>query len=369
MYIHELSHWPDFQFSYETIAPILGDVRHKQGQLLGRMSSMGFERCKQAALETLTSDVVESSEIEGELLSPEQVRSSIARRLGMEYAAIKVEGKVEGVVEMILDATTKYAEPLTHDRLFGWHAALFPTGYSGVQKIKVAGYRDDSAGKMQVVSGAYTPREKVHFFAPSAPRLEKETTNFLTWYERGPEMDLVLKSGIAHLWFVTLHPFEDGNGRISRAIADMTLARSEKTSQRFYSMSAQIKQEHKRYYDMLEQTQKSSLDITSWLRWYLECLGRAIDVAQTTVDITLQRTQFWQSAQNLALNERHRKVLNLLLSDTFEGKLTAKKWGMLTKSSHDTALRDIKFLVDNKIFKQQGGGRNVSYELISNSDE
>lgn len=362
MYIHELSDWPHFNFSLENLTTLLGNVRHQQGQLLGRMGALGFERCKDAALDTLTSDVVDSSQIEGEFLNPDQVRSSIARRLGMEYAAIKVDRHVEGVVEMVLDATQKFDQPLTRERLNAWHASLFSTGYSELKKVKVGAYRDESGEPMEVVSGPYGNR-KVHFVAPIGLRVEPEMAAFFDWFEHGPELDPVLKAGIAHLWFVTIHPFEDGNGRIARAIADLQLSRSEKTAQRFYSMSAQIRQEHDVYYQMLELTQKSSLDVTLWLRWFLECLSRAVETAQTTVNATLRRARFWQSVSAISLNERQRKVLDLLLGD-FVGKLNSSKWAKLTKCSSDTALRDITQLLDAGILtKDAAGGRSVSYSL------
>lgn len=362
MYIHELSKWPNFEWDYEVLAPLLGEVRNKQGQLYGRMTALGFEQCRTAALECLTADVVETSQIEGESLNPDQVRSSIARRLGIEYASIKVDRNVEGVVEMVLDATQKYSEALTGERLCSWHAALFPTGYSGLRKITVADYRDESGDPLEVVSGP-VGREKVHFRAPSGSRVPAEMEKFVDWFEKSPELDLVLKAGVAHLWFVTIHPFEDGNGRIARALADMMLSRSEKSAMRFYSMSAQIKEEDAEYYDTLERTQKASLDITLWLRWFLECLGRAIDAAQATVNAALARSRFWQSVADVSLNARQRKVLNLLLNG-FEGKLTSSKWARLTKCSTDTALRDINQLIELGILtKDATGGRSASYSL------
>ncbi len=362
LYIHELSEWPHFHWSYEILSSLLGQVRNKQGQLLGRMKALGFDYCKEASLEVLTSDVVESSQIEGEFLNPDQVRSSIARRLGLEFGSLKVDRNVEGVVEMVLDATQNYQQALGNDRLYAWHSALFPSGYSGLRKIKVGVYRDQTVDPMEVVSGP-VGREKIHFVAPKGARVKRDMADFLEWFESGPDMDPVLKAGVAHLWFVTIHPFEDGNGRIARAIADMALTRSEKTSQRFYSMSAQIREEQNNYYYLLEQTQKSSLDITSWLRWFLECLERAIDAAQATVNTTIQRGLFWQSVAEVNLNDRQRKVLNLLL-DKFEGNLTSSKWARLTKCSSDTALRDISHLMEVGILaKNPAAGRSVSYSL------
>ena len=362
MYIHELTKWPNFAWDYESLAPLLGEVRNKQGQLYGRMTALGFEQCKAAVLECLTSEVVETSQIEGEVLNPEQVRSSIARRLGIESASIQVDRNVEGVVDMVVDATQNHLQPLTRKRLLSWHAALFPTGHSGLRKIVVANYRDATVDPMEVVSGPIG-REKVHFTAPSGTRVPAEMEQFLHWFETAPNLDLVLKAGVAHLWFVTIHPFEDGNGRIARALADMMLSRSEKSALRFYSMSAQIKAEDEEYYGMLERTQKASLDITPWLRWFLECLGRAIDAAQTTVDASLFRARFWQSVSHLSLNDRQRKVLDLVL-DNFEGKLTSSKWARLTKCSNDTALRDINQLIEFEILtKDPSGGRSASYSL------
>jgi len=363
-YIHELSGWPEFQWNQAQIERQLGDLRHRQGRLIGRMEAMGFQLRAEAVLQTLTEDVLKSSEIEGEILDKDQVRSSVARRLGMDIGALTpVDRNVEGVVEMMLDATQKYAEPLTRDRLFAWHAALFPTGRSGMQKINVGGWRNDATGPMQVVSGS-VGRERVHFQAPSAERLDAEVTSFLAWFNQGPDIDPVIKSALAHLWFVTIHPFEDGNGRIARAIADLMLARSDRSAQRFYSMSAQIRVQRKAYYEMLEATQKGDLDITSWLEWFLACLGGAIDSADTILAAVLGKAEFWDTHAEVPLNQRQRQVLNRLL-DGFEGKLTTSKWATLTKSSQDTALRDIDALVQaNILVKDAGGGRSTSYSLL-----
>lgn len=362
-YIHELPDWPDFRWDHEKLAGLLASVRHRQGRLLGRMEALGFSLKAEATLQTLTLDVLKSSEIEGEILDHDQVRSSIARRLGMDIGALApADRHVDGVVDMMLDATQNYAASLTEERLFGWHAALFPTGYSGMHKISAGQWRDDSKGPMQVVSGAYG-RERVHFEAPVAKRLKKETALFLKWFNGKDDRDPVLRSGIAHLWFVTLHPFEDGNGRIARAIADMALARSEQSPQRFYSMSAQIRQERKTYYDMLEETQKSDLDITAWLEWFLTCLGRAIDGAEETLGNVLHKAHFWERLKDASLNERQRIMLNKLL-EGFEGKLTSSKWAKIAKCSQDTALRDILDLVERGILtKDEGGGRSTSYSL------
>jgi Fic family protein len=364
-YIYDCEAWPDFRWDEAAIAARLAAVSRRQGRLIGRMESLGFDLRSEAVLTTLTEDVLKSSEIEGEKLDKDQVRSSIARRLGMDVGALpKADRDVEGVVEMMLDATQRYAEPLTLDRLFAWHAALFPTGRSGMRKISVGSFRDDSDGPMQVVSGP-VGRERVHYEAPTAGRLEKEIGIFLGWFEGETSTDLVLKSALAHLWFVTLHPFEDGNGRIARALADMMLARSENSPQRFYSMSAQIRDEREAYYDVLEVTQKSELDITRWLTWFLDCLERAIANAEGILGAVLAKALFWESARSIAINERQRAVLNRLL-DGFEGKLNTSKWSKLTKVSTDTALRDIADLVDKGLLRKDlGGGRSTSYSLAT----
>jgi Fic family protein len=362
-YIHELEGWPRFEWSSPNLTEQLAAVRHRQGRLLGRMEALGFELRAEAVLQTLTEDVLKSSEIEGEILDKEQVRSSIARRLGMDIGALApVDRDVEGVVEMMLDATLSYQAPLTDERLFAWHAALFPTGRSGMTKIIVGAWRDEASGPMQVVSGPIG-REKVHYEAPVAARLDGEMTVFVEWFNGGAPLDPVLKAAIAHLWFVTIHPFEDGNGRIARAIADMMLARSERTPQRFYSMSAQIRLERKDYYAILERTQKGDLDITAWLLWFLGCLDRAFEGAQEILANVLRKARFWEAMAGQPLNERQRKVVNRLL-DGFEGKLTSSKWAVLTKTSPDTALRDINDLVGRGVLvKDEAGGRSTSYSL------
>lgn len=363
MHIHEQADWPKLHWRSEALTRLLAEVRHRQGRLLGRMQALGFGLQEEAVLRTLTEDVVKSSAIEGQELDPTVVRSSIARRLGMDVGALTpADRDVEGVVEMVLDATRNYDTPLTEERLFGWHASLFPTGRSGMRRITVGGWRNDSDGPMQILSGA-VGKERVHFEAPKAPRLEKETTEFLKWFNGGPEVDPVLKAGIAHLWFVTIHPFDDGNGRIARAIADLCIARSEKSSQRFYSMSAQIRRERKEYYDLLEHAQKGGTDVTEWLTWFLECLGRAIDGAATLLESVLTKARFWESIGASPLNERQRLILNQLL-DGFDGKLTSSKWAKLTKSSQDTAQRDITDLVQHGILvRSEEGGRSTSYTL------
>jgi len=363
MYIHELKGWPRLLWDTDRLAGPLASVRHRQGRLVGRMESMGFSLRQEAILRTLTADVLKTSEIEGEKLEAEQVRSSIARRLGMDIGALKpTDRNVEGVVEMMLDATRRYDGSLTVERLFSWHAALFPTGRSGMTKIKAGTWRDGSAGPMQVVSGPIG-KERVHFEAPAASRLEHEMTTFLEWFNRPAGIDEVLKAALSHLWFVTIHPFDDGNGRIARAIADMVLARSESNSQRFYSMSTQIQQERQAYYDILEQTQRDGLDVTPWMEWFLGCLDRSIDGAETILGAVLVRARFWASIRGMPLNDRQTLVLNRLL-DGFEGKLTTSKYAKLTKSSQDTALRDIMLLVERGILTRgPGGGRSTSYEL------
>jgi Fic family protein len=327
------------------------------------MEALGFNLRREATLQTLTADVLKSSEIEGEKLDAEQVRTSIAHRLGMDIGALKsADRNVEGIVEMMLDATRHYDQPLTDERLFSWHASLFPLGRSGMTRIRAGAWRNDSTGPMEVVSGP-VGKERVHFQAPPAKRLDGEMKEFLDWFNANADTDPVLKAGLAHLWFVTIHPFDDGNGRIARAIADMALARSENSPQRFYSMSAQIRQERGAYYEILEETQKGTLDITPWMEWFLGCLGRAIDGAQTTLGGVLAKARFWEAIAGVAINERQRLVLKRLL-DGFEGKLTTSKYAKLAKTSQDTALRDILPLVERGILvRNPAGGRSTSYAL------
>ena len=350
IYIYETEKWPAFSWDQGRLAEPLGRVRHRQGWLLGRMESIGFVMRAEAVLQTLTEDVLKSSEIEGELLNKEQVRSSLARRLEMDIGALApADRDVEGVVEMMLDATQKFSEPLTKERLFGWHTALFPTGRSGMSGITVGGWRDDRTGPMRVVSGGIG-HERVHYQAPPAGGLEREMGFFLDWFNGHDSMDLVLKAGVAHLWFVTIHPFDDGNGRIARAIADLMLARSENSAQRFYSMSAQIREEREVYYNILESTQKGGLDITRWLEWFLECLNRAFDRTETLLEAVFKKARFWERHAGAPFNERQRTVINRLLNG-FEGKLTSSKWAKLVKCSQDTALRDIDDLVERGVEK------------------
>lgn len=363
-WIWERKQWPVLHWDDHALAKPLAQVSREQGRLLGRMEGLGFDLRREAHLHTLTEDVVKSSEIEGEHLDSEQVRSSIARRLGMDAGGlVAADRNVEGIVEMILDATGNYEEPLTAERLFAWHASLFPTGRSGMRIIRVGEWRDDTEGPMQVVSGP-VGRERVHYEAPPAKRLPAEIEKILAWFEEPGEIDPLVAAGLAHLWFVTVHPFEDGNGRIARAIADMALARSEGTEQRFYSMSAQIRAERKDYYAMLERTQKGGLDITRWQAWFLECLRRAIEGAHGTLSAVLEKARFWERFAKAPLNERQIKVLNRLL-DGFEGKLTSSRWAKMAKCSQDTAYRDIMDLVGRGALKKDpAGGRSTSYSLV-----
>ena len=363
-YIHQLTDWPRFRWNQEALTGTLADIRHRQGRLLGRMESLGFSLQREAELETLTLDVLKSSEIEGEHLDVDQVRSSVARRLGIDIAgAVPAERDVEGVVEMMLDATQNFDEPLSDERLFGWHAALFPTGRSGLGRIIVGAWRDDATGPMQVVSGPIG-NERVHYEAPAASLLGGETSRFLSWAnERESSTDPVLRAALGHFWFVTIHPFDDGNGRIARAIADRLLAQSDNSAQRFYSMSAQIRHERKSYYEILERTQKGTLDITPWMEWFLGCLGRAFEETETTLAAVLRKARFWDRHDRTAMNDRQRAILNRLLNG-FIGKLTTKKYAKLGKCSHDTALRDIQELIEHGILKKDpGGGRSTSYSL------
>ena len=366
-YIHELPDWPHFQWDEKHLAVKVAAVRYRQGRMLGALERLGIKLREEAILRTLTEEVVKSSEIEGEILDREQVRSSLARRLGIDVGALKpADRNVEGVVDMILDATRDYRKPLTAERLFGWHAALFPTGYSGLHKIAVGKWRTEEAGAMRVVSGAIG-RERTHFEAPEAKRLDKEMAAFLEWVEdKAVEsmVDPVLRAAIAHLWFVTIHPFEDGNGRIGRAIIDMMLARAEKSAQRFYSMSAQIRKERGKYYDYLEETQKGDLDITDHLEWFLGCMERAFDGAEIILKDVLRKARFWERHSGEELNVRQRNILNRLM-EGFEGKLTSSKWAKITKCSQDTAGRDIEDLIKRHILKKDAaGGRSTSYSLV-----
>ena len=362
-FIHQKDNWPEFTWNSNDFLGLLSEARNLQGRLFGKMETIGFGLRNEALLDTLTLDVLKSSEIEGEFLNPDQVRSSIARRLGMEIAgAVESDRNVEGVVEMMLDATQKCFDPLTADRLFDWHAALFPTGRSGMNKIAVADWRKDTTGPIQVVSGAMG-KEKVHFQAPDSNLVEKEMTQFIDWFNNS-KIDLVIKAAIAHLWFVTIHHFEDGNGRITRALTDMLLAQSDKSNQRFYSMSAQIRLERKQYYEILEKTQKGNLDITGWIVWFLNCLINALKATGSILTRVLFKADFWQKHIDTAINDRQRKLLYKLM-DGFDGKLTSSKWAKIAKCSKDSAVRDINDLIEKGILqKEAAGGRSTNYELI-----
>lgn len=366
-YIHQLKKWPNFSWNQEHLVERLAQIRLRQGRLIGRMEGIGFTLREEAVLQTLTEDVLKSGEIEGERLDRNQVRSSIARQLGMDVVGlIKSDRQIEGVVEMMLDATQKFNKSLSLERLFGWHSALFPTGRSGLNKVRTGRLRNDSTGPMQVISGSIR-KPRVHFQAPDAERLKLEMRLFLTWFNGKSPMDPILHAGVAHLWFVTIHPFDDGNGRMARAIADMSLARSENSPKRFYSMSAQICVERKAYYDILENTQKGDLDITDWLEWFLNCLGRALEGAETILAIVLLKARFWEAHSNEQFNDRQRKLLNRLF-DGFDGKLTSSKYAVIGKCSQDTASRDIEDLLQRNILKKNfGGGRSTSYSLTVNS--
>ena len=364
-YIHDLPDWPQFRWDDGRLATPLASARHLQGRLVGQMEALGFKVREEAVLLTLTEDVLKSSEIEGEKLDADQVRSSVARRLGIDIGGLQPSDRhVEGVVEMMLDATQHYEQPLTPERLFGWHASLFPTGRSGMHRITVGAWRDDRTAPMQVVSGP-VGRERVHFEAPAAARLDDEMRRFIEWFNGDTKIEPVLKAALAHLWFVTIHPFDDGNGRIARAIADMSLARSEGTSQRFYSMSAQIREERADYYRILEQTQRATMDVSAWMEWFLGCLTRAIEGAHGALTSVIAKGRYWEKLRDVPMNDRQRLMITRLI-DGFEGKLTSSKWAALTKSSPDTALRDIQQLVEHGVLvKNAAGGRSTSYSLSS----
>ena len=364
MWIYQSKQWPNFTWDNKKLIPILSDVRYKQGLLLGRIIDLGFDIKKSATLETLTNDVIKTSAIEGENLPLSEVRSSVAKRLGIEIAGVVSSSRnVDGIVEIMLDATQNYTKPLTKDRLYGWHSALFPSGRSGMHKITVGNWRLPESDPMQVVSGSIG-KEKIHFQAPAASELCKEISKFLHWYENENCLDPVIKAGIAHLWFVTIHPFEDGNGRITRAIADMALCRADGIGDRFYSMSSQIEAERKEYYKILELQQRSSTDITTWLEWFFNCLGRAISRAETTLDRIWYKSRLWTKISRLTINERQRNVISRVLDDNFEGFISTSKYAKLTKCSTDTALRDIQDLKSKGLLLQNANaGRSTSYRL------
>jgi Fic family protein len=365
MFIWQLEDWPRFTWDDKQIAAPLAAVRHEQGRLLGRMDALGFESKNDAVLKTLTQDVLMTSEIEGEKLDSDQIRSSIARHMGMDIAGlVPAYRNVEGIVEMMLDATGNHDQPLSEERLFDWHASLFQTGRSDKRKIRVGTWRDDATGPMQVVSGPIG-RERVHYEAPPAEMLPGQMANFCSWFDNRTDMDQVLKAGLAHLWFITIHPFDDGNGRIARAVADMALARSEYSSQRFYSMSSRIRIERKVYYEILARTQKGALDVTGWLLWFFDCLNHAIHEAEETLGRVLFRARFWERFSHEPLNERQIIVLNRFMRD-FEGNLTSSKWAKLAKCSQDTAGRDIDDLLKRgALVKNPGGGRSTSYSIAA----
>lgn len=365
MYIYENSNWPIFEWNSEKLLPLLSFVRNKQGKLIGKMGTLGFELRNEANLEILTQEIIKSTEIEGEFLDKEQVRSSIARRLGLDISGLVYsERHVDGIVDLMIDATRNFDKDLDKERLFSWHSALFPTGQSGIYKIVAGHWRDDSTGPMQVVSGALG-KEKFHYQAPPAALIENEMRLFFDWFNLEQKTDLVLKAAIAHLWFVTIHPFEDGNGRISRALSDMLLARSDEQSYRFYSMSTQIRKERNSYYDILEKTQKGGLDITKWIEWFLNSLLQAIENSEKVLEKIIYKHYFWIKNANINLNDRQRTILNRLMDD-FQGVLNTTKWAKIAKCSQDTALRDIQDLIEKEILiKSESGGRSTNYQIKS----
>lgn len=365
MYIYDQKEWPDFQWDKENLAKLLTAIRYRQGRLIGHMEALGFALREEAMLQTLTQEVIKSSEIEGEVLDQDQVRSSIARRLGIDIAgSIPADRTVEGVVEMMLDATQNFQQALTEERLFGWHAALFPTGRTGMHRITVAAWRTGERGPMQVVSGSIG-KEKIHFEAPAALKVPGEMARFLNWFNTKNDIDPVLKAAIAHLWFITIHPFEDGNGRIARAIADLQLARADESQQRFYSMSTQIRKERKDYYDILEATQKGGLDITPWLTWFLQCLHRAFIGTNDILSNVLLKARFWEKHARASLNDRQKLIINRMLNG-IEGKMTSSKWAKMADCSKETAIRDLQDLINKGIMvKDDAGGRSTSYLLLA----
>ena len=360
-YIYDHKDWTSFSWQDATINSLFGEVRNLQGKIIGQMTTIGFSTKEETSLTTLTMDVIKSSEIEGEKLDYDQVRSSIARRLGINVGGMVSANKnVEGVVEMMLDATQHYKKPLTEERLFGWHAALFPSGYSGMHKIEVGRYR---SGEMQIVSGAMG-KENVHYDAIPAERVKNEMNHFLNWFNEETKIDQVMKAAIAHFWFIIIHPFDDGNGRIARAITDLLLARADNSTERYYSMSSHIMIERKQYYAVLQKAQHKSGDITEWLSWFLQCLKNALVGTELTLHKILRKTEFWKIHETTPINERQRLMLNKVL-DGFDGKLKSSKWAKIAKCSTDTALRDINNLIEKGILcKEQEGGRSVNYELV-----
>lgn len=364
LYIYQQPDWPRFRWRHEGLADRLARVRYRQGRLIGRMENLGFDFRREIMLNAVTEDVVKSSEIEGEILDLGQVRSSVARQLGMDVGGLgHSDRNVDGIVELTLDATQNYDRPLTRERLFDWHAALFPTGRSGMRRIRVGDWRDDGSGPMQVVSGPIG-RERIHFEAPPASRLEEEMYDFLDWFNSQVDMDGALRAALAHLWFVTVHPLEDGNGRIARAITDMSLARSEESSQRYYSVSSQIRRERSEYYGVLERTQKGTMDVSEWLVWFLGCLDGALEHAEAELERVMVKARFWERIAHISINERQRVMINRLLNG-FRGNLTTSRWARIAKCSQDTALRDISALVRAGVLERNpGGGRSTSYRLV-----
>ncbi len=360
-YIYEQPNWTHFSWDDKSINALFGEVKLLQGKLIGQMNALGFSEKEEATLTTLTLEVVKSSEIEGEHLNYEQVRSSIARRLGLNVAGMIPSSRhIEGVVEMMLDATQRFDLPLTEERLFGWHAALFPTGYSGPYLIEVGKYR---TGEMQVVSGAMG-KEKIHYEAIKPQFVQTEMRLFLDWFNAENNIDPVLKAAVAHFWFIIIHPFDDGNGRIVRAVTEMLLSRAEGSGERFYSLSSQLLSKRKEYYAVLQKVQHSSGDITEWISWFLENLKESILTSENTTQKILAKAAFWKKHENTPINERQRLILNKLLHD-FTGKLQSSKWAKITKTSNDTALRDIKDLIEKGILqKTNEQGRSSNYELV-----
>jgi Fic family protein len=365
-FIYQLPTWPAFEWEGERLGNLLSEVRFRQGRIIGRMENLGFALQEEASLQTLTLDVIKSSEIEGEILDSGQVRSSIARRMGMDIGGLVPSDRhVDGVVEMMLDATREHEQALTKERLFAWHASLFPTGRSGMHKIVAGAWRNNAKDDpMQVISGAMG-KEKIHFQAPDADQLGHEMDLFLQWFNTTSHLDPVVKAAVAHIWFVTIHPFDDGNGRIARAITDMLLARADKSEQRFYSMSAQIRKERTAYYHILERTQQNTMNITAWLEWFLECLQRALTATGETLEAVLAKAAFWEKHKETIFNNRQLFMLNKLL-DGIDGKLSSSKWAKMAKCSSDTAIRDINDLVEkNVLLKEEGGGRSTSYKIVN----
>ncbi len=363
-FIHEHPEWPNFVWDSNVLLGPLAEVRHLQGKLIGEMKALGFPAVQNSAIEALVEDVRASSEIEGENLDRNSIRSSLATHLGIEIGgATAYDHRVDGIVQVVLDATQNYETPITAARLFGWHSTLFPTGWSGLRPIRVGQWRDDSGGPMQVVSGPLG-REKVHFRAPSAELMHVEMDRFMNWFETEVQLDAILISAVAHLWFITIHPFDDGNGRLARALSDMILARSERSNNRYYSMSSQILIDRNAYYDILEKTQRGDIDVTRWLLWFISCLASAITRSESTINNVKARTKFWDSIRSIEMNNRQQKILTRLL-EGFEGKLTTAKWAKLAKCSHDTALRDIHdLLIKGLLQQEEAGGRSTSYSLV-----